>query len=213
MNEDLMHFLISSSPLMYCILLVLLIFDYEDLQKHINLGLLAGLPFFMGFLHFILYRLLYFVPRKHGDTFYTRFIISGVVAASIITLIFIAIGVFDKYSKEKDILFIIWVASAIIHTILYISIGIWLRTQIVYGSTQAYQDAIRYASRGSSSSSSSSSSSGSSNSGAYRTPPSNIGSYSTGSSENISGTSDSRFSNTSNPRPTGRSTETAFPQV
>lgn len=141
MNEDLLHFIISSSPLITCVLMILLLADWEHMLNthHVILGL--SLPFLLGIGHVILYRLLTIIPRKWGNL-YLRFIIAGTMSAICFLPVYYYLGIFHGFTKQNDVIFLLVLGFVGIHVFLYTLIGTWLRIQIIYGSTQAYEEAI-----------------------------------------------------------------------
>jgi hypothetical protein len=152
MNENLMHFLIGSSvfitiyPMCYLYNLQQQLTEEEKLQVKIPIPLLIMLlPLTFGLLNVCIYQLLELIPRKLGDIYF-RFCVGGAVSALILT-IFLQFIIGNLHSN----IYFFSTLVVVFYGAVYFSIGVWLRTQIIYGSTSAYNEALN-SSRSSSSS-------------------------------------------------------------
>lgn len=139
LNEELVHFVIGSS--MFIVIYPLIYFYYTyskmtELEKHalsISLeSLLLFLPIVYGVLFALLYSVLSIIPRKY-DTFYIRFSVCGALAAVCVSLVLhYGFNVYEEW-LECDSPEMCHVGVFSFYLILYLTIGTWLRTQLLYG--------------------------------------------------------------------------------
>ncbi len=80
-----------------------------------------------------------FIPRKVGEQ-YTRFIVSGSISSFIVSLLLFYIAPFPGIDRSNAIITSILTAAG--YFVLYYTMGVWLRTQIIYGSTDDYLRAV-----------------------------------------------------------------------
>lgn len=140
MNEAVVHFTLSTCPLITIFPFVLLTQAYNNLSEEekentkVSLtSLLIGLPILFGILHAILYLGMGFVPRKTSEGIYLRFIVSGSITALIISLIMHYI--FNIYNEwfEIENINMMHIFVFIFYLIYFYTIGQWIRYQVLYG--------------------------------------------------------------------------------
>lgn len=105
----------------------------EKLSLSISLEtLLFFLPIVYGILFAVVYRTLSIIPRKY-ETFYIRFAICGALAAVLCSLVLhYGFNFYDEW-VECDTPEMCHIAVFAFYLVLYITVGTWLRTQLLYG--------------------------------------------------------------------------------
>jgi hypothetical protein len=163
MKDELLHFTIGSSVFIMIYPLVLLYNAHKHMSQeeidNTTYGLslemiIFGLPIAFGLLFAFLYKFLTIIPRKYEEI-YVRFILTGVLTA--VTLSLILDYVFDVPHQwlHIDNTLGFHLGVMVFYFVVFYVIGVWLRTQIIYGSTADYLKAIAPSSGSSSGSSSS----------------------------------------------------------
>lgn len=144
LNEEVVHFTIASCVILTIFPMIYFTYLYEQLlptdkeRLKFSCSMFNLLfPITYGVVFAIMYRILFFIPRKfpeNADSYsatYVRFVISGAVA---IVLISVVVDYFyDVYNilnidaiNAHSVLFVYYL-------FLFYTIGSWLRMQILYG--------------------------------------------------------------------------------
>lgn len=149
MNDELMHFTIGSSLFITTYPLVYLYYVYQQLTPEqinacpISFSTMAILfPAASGLLFTVFYRLMNFIPRKHGDTIYTRFYVTGALSMLAISLLLdYGLNIYKNWLPQLDPKAIHLFVFGF-YLVVYFIIGGWMRVQIIYGSTYEFQKAV-----------------------------------------------------------------------
>jgi hypothetical protein len=141
-NMQIIHFIIASSPFILIYPYIYLYHSYSQLseieksESVISFEILALLlPLLAGGGFALTYEMLTpIVPRKIKNTYF-RYIISGIVTSLLISLIFhYGFHIQDKWIKmstpETSHLLV-----PLFYTIIFYTLGVWLRSHILYGSS------------------------------------------------------------------------------
>lgn len=140
LNEELVHFVLTSSffiiiyPLLFLYHAYNHLTDEEKKESKINFEQIAiFLPIVFGVIFAIIYNITSsIIPRKYKDI-YVRYIASGVITSIIINFIFqYGFGIHDIWLKLENPN-ITYVLVPLFYFIVFFTIGVWLRQQVLYG--------------------------------------------------------------------------------
>lgn len=142
MNDAISHFVLNSCPFVIIFPLIVFYTSYQKLSKEdkenskISFNTFAILfPILFGCIFALVYGLISFIPRKTNSGYYLRYAISGPITAIIMTLLLhYVFNIYEDwlhlFDSEIDYCHIIVI---VFYTIFYLTIGYWLRIQVLYG--------------------------------------------------------------------------------
>ena len=139
LNEEIVHFVIGTSAFILIYPSIYFYYTYSKMSEDEKLSLSISLhsllffsPIIYGILFAVLYRTLSIIPRKY-ETFYIRFAICGALAAVLCSLVLhYGFNFYDEW-VECDTPEMCHIAVFAFYLVLYITVGTWLRTQLLYG--------------------------------------------------------------------------------
>ncbi len=140
MNDAIVHFVIGSSPIITIFPYFMLynahnrLTDEERKSSRISFQTLCvALPILYGMIFAILYSCCGFIPRKTGNSTYTRFIICGSLTSLLVSLLLHYLFHIHQewFGIENPNLY--HIGTFVFYLVLFYTIGQWLRAQLLYG--------------------------------------------------------------------------------
>ena len=140
MDKALIHFVIGSSPIMMIFPYMLLYHSYHDLtpdeQDSVSIHLetiLMTLPLLYGVTFAICFQVFTFIPERTQNGLHPRFILSGGLAAGLVSLIYHYCFRIHTQWLKCDFPHLFHIGVVLFYIMVYYSLGEWIRSQILYG--------------------------------------------------------------------------------